>query len=161
LADSADNGSNEGAAALVGICIRCCLSSLLDVLSYINALAYANMAISGDKYCTSAWNGFMLNLRHIGKFSLAQIIGGFLAFVGILFISFVSTGIFYALVMNEGEELVPITIFVFVSCIVISRTFLGLFDDAIMATLQCVAIDMDLNNGVPKFGSASFQKSIK
>lgn len=30
-----------------------------------------------------------------------------------------------------------------------------------MATLQCLAIDMELNNGMPKFGPPSFQKTIK
>jgi hypothetical protein len=30
---------------------------------------------------------------------------------------------------------------------------MGLFDEAIMATLLCLAVDMDLNDGEPKFGS--------
>ena len=123
------------------------------------------MAISGDKYCTSAWNGFMLNLRHIGKFYLAQTIGGFLVFIGILLISLLSSGIFYLMIMkssafdNDGSKY-GVTAFIFITSIVLSKVFLGLFDEAIMSTLQCVAIDMDINNGVPKFGSASFQKSI-
>ena len=37
---------------------------------------------------------------------------------------------------------------------------LGQFDEAIMATLQCLSIDMELN-GLPKFGPRSYQKSIK
>lgn len=162
MAESADNNDKERVtAAIVGVCIKCCLRCVEDFLAYLNVLAYANMAISGDKYCTSAWNGFILNLRHIGKFYIAQTIGGFLVFVGILLISLLSTGIFYLMVMNSGEDLLLILMFVFVSSIVVSKVFLGLFDEAIMSTLQCVAIDMDLNNGVPKFGSASFQKNIK
>lgn len=72
-----------------------------DYINYLNILAYANMAISGDKYCTSAWNGFILNLRHIGKFYLAQMIGGFLVFIGIILISLLSTGVFYLMIMKS------------------------------------------------------------
>merc|ERR1719272_2357118 len=123
--------SDDGAAAIVGSCIKCCLRYVEDFLAYLNVLAYTNMAISGDKYCTSAWSGFILNLRHIGKFYIAQTIGGFLVFVGILLISLLSTGIFYLMVMNSGEDLLLILMFVFVSSIVVSKVFLGLFDEAI------------------------------
>lgn len=101
LADSAENGSDEGIVVIVAACIRCCLRCIEDMMNYLNVLAYANMAISGDKYCTSAWNGFLLNLRHVGKFYLAQTIGSFLVFIGILMISLLSTGIFYLMVMNS------------------------------------------------------------
>lgn len=69
IADAADNdgkGEGDGAAKVVAVCLKCLLNCIEDFLNYLNILAYANMAISGDKYCTSAWNGFMLNLRHIG-----------------------------------------------------------------------------------------------
>ena len=137
------------------------------------------MAISGDRFCTSAWNGFIIELRHISKFCLSQTIGAFLVFVGILLISLVSTCIFYLMIMGtKGNLNLPdfiskidktivisdaqgLAAFFFVSSYAISKFILGLVDDAILCTLQCVAIDMDLNNGVPKFGSASFQESIK
>lgn len=38
--------------------------------------------------------------------------------------------------------------------------FLGLFDEAVLATITCVGIDMDLHNGLPKFGSASFHEKM-
>ena len=79
-------------------------------------------------------------------------------------ISLLATGSFYLMCFKSPthkNDLFAPMIIVFITAFVISRVFLGLFDEAIMSTLQCVAIDMDLNNGVPKFGSASFQKSIK
>merc|ERR1712086_674660 len=38
--------------------------------------------------------------------------------------------------------------------------FLGLFDEAIVCTLQCVCIDMDLHGGKPKYGSKSFRENF-
>ena len=37
---------------------------------------------------------------------------------------------------------------------------LGLFDDAIRATLMCLAIDMDLNNGSPQYGPPTFHEKL-
>ena len=89
----------------------------------------------------------MLNLRHIGKFYLSQTIGGFLVLVGILLISLASTGAFYLMVMKTVHHgyLVGLLLFVWFTSFMVSSVFLGLFDEAILATLQCVAIDMDLN----------------
>lgn len=55
------------------------------------------MSVSGDTYCKSAWNGFLLNLKHLVKFYFAQKIGAFLVFIGIMIIACINTGIFYAL----------------------------------------------------------------
>jgi len=52
--------------------MTCCLSCIGSVVEAMNDLAFANMAISGDPFCKSAWNGFMINLRHLGKFYLAE-----------------------------------------------------------------------------------------
>lgn len=38
---------------------------------------------------------------------------------------------------------------------------LGLFDDAIRATLMCFAIDMDLNNGSPQYGPPTFHEKLE
>lgn len=95
LTDSADNGNgNSGGAAFV---VQCCLSCIADIINYLDDLAMAFMAISGDKFCTSAWNGLLLNLKHLVKFYIALDIGNFFVFMGQMSISFASTGIFYAL----------------------------------------------------------------
>jgi len=38
--------------------------------------------------------------------------------------------------------------------------FLGLFDEAVLATITCVSIDMDLHDGAPQYGSASFHEKM-
>lgn len=125
--------------------------------------AYANMSISGDKFCTSAWNGFMLHLRHMAKFYFAQRVASFLISLGNLFIFFATTGIFMAIYSTLGVDtgvFISLAIATAIITLITNIIFLGLFDEAILATLQCVAIDMDFNGGHPKYGSASFQTNI-
>jgi hypothetical protein len=55
---------------------------------------------------------------------------------------------------------VPIILIGFCSFI-IANVFLGLFDEATIATLHCVAIDMDLNEGKPVFGPPTFHEKIE
>jgi hypothetical protein len=38
--------------------------------------------------------------------------------------------------------------------------FLSPFNDAVIATLLCFAVDAELNNGKPQFGSPSYQAKL-
>ena len=71
-----------------------CLESLIE---HLTKLSYAYMAVSGDSFCKSAWNGFILNLKHLAKFCFALNIAGLFIFMGILTITAVNTGIGYVL----------------------------------------------------------------
>jgi len=62
-ADQASTSTNPGARA-VGLCVKCCLKCIEDLLDYLNKIAYAYIAISGDNYCTSAYQAFLLNLKY-------------------------------------------------------------------------------------------------
>ena len=110
------------------------------------------MSVSGDPFCTSAWNGFLINLKHCVKFYFAQEIGGFFIFMGVLFITGINTLIFWGLTnigsTSSANPLYPV-IAIAVLSFLLSCITLGLFDDAIRATLMCFAIDMDLNGGSP------------
>jgi len=55
-------------------CVGCMLWCLEKITDYINESAYAYMAVSGDSFCSSAWSGFLLNLKHIAKFAFANTI---------------------------------------------------------------------------------------
>jgi len=41
------------------------------ITDYVNTNALAYMAIGGDPFLTSAWNGFLMNVKHVLKFSFA------------------------------------------------------------------------------------------
>jgi hypothetical protein len=68
-ADSLADSNNPGAKAC-GYALKCCLKCIEELVEYLNKVAYAYMAISGNNYCSSAWNGFLLNIKHLCQFFL-------------------------------------------------------------------------------------------
>lgn len=120
------------------------------------------MAVSGDTFCTSAWNGFLINLKHCVKFYFAQEIGGFFIFMGVLFITCINTLIFWGLasIDKSGENYVLPLIVMFIFSFIVCKITLGLFDDAIRAILMSLAVDMDLNGGEPKHGPPTFHEKL-
>lgn len=122
------------------------------------------MAVSGDTFCTSAWNGFIINLKHLVKFYFAQDIGAFFVFMGVVFITGINTLIFYGLTKvgstSGASPLIP-TITIAILSFLVSVITLGLFDDAIRATLMCFAIDKDLNNGTCQYGPPTFHEKLE
>jgi hypothetical protein len=69
--DAADKEGASPAVQCALCCVMCFVSCLEDLIAYINKTAYAYMAVSGDSYCTSAYNGFLLNLKHLWHFHFA------------------------------------------------------------------------------------------
>lgn len=159
--DSKEDDGNAVSNAIQG----CCLACLDGVLEALNVLAFANMAISGDTYCKSAMNGFMLNLKHLGKFFLAESIGGFLISIAKFLILVICMAFTLCILILPNSDtldkydiwaIVIIGIVNFILVVVFNTLFLGLFDEVIVCTLQCVCIDIDLNNK-PTKGSESFR----
>lgn len=163
IVENSDEG-DDGAAACLKCIVTCILLCVEEALEALNRNAYANMSITGDKFCTSAYNGLMLHLRHMGKFFFAQRIASFLIGIGNLVILFFVTGIITAVFIKIDVSLgvkIAMIASTFILTLIVNFLFLGLFDEAILATLQCVSIDMDFNGGTPKYGSASFQTNIQ
>lgn len=148
-------------------CAHCLIRCFESLIEYINSVAYAYMAVSGDSYCTSAWHGFLLNLKHNAKYSFATALANMFVFLGKVFITCMNCTTFY-LVCRYGYKNIdqvnsiwgPICM-IAISTFVISHMFLCLFDEATMATLHCLAIDMDLHDGKPKYGPPSFHAKIE
>lgn len=160
-----DGNTNQIGAAITTCCLRC----MEGAIEALNVLAFANMAISGDTYCKSAWNGFMLNLKHLGKFYLAESIGGFL--IGItkfLILCVCMTFSLLILILPNKDTLDVydwyaiglIGLINFILVATFNSLFLGLFDEVIICTLQSVCIDIDLN-GQPTKGSESFRATFE
>lgn len=113
----------------------------------------------------------MLQLRHMLKFSFAQMIAKvfiLLGKVGIVAGNMVSCYYIMKLVFKDMEGDMskndpPVTqaagsvALVGVFSFMVASIFLGLLDTAILALLTCVAIDMDNDpDDVPKFGPPTF-----
>jgi cytochrome bd-type quinol oxidase subunit 1 len=123
------------------------------------------MAISGDSFCLSAWNGFLLNIKHLLKFTFANFLAKvftLLGKIGIVVGNLVSL-FFITKFTKEAEDLNsyigPMALVGIVSYFTAS-IFLGLFDTAIMALMTSLAVDMDVHDGTPAFGPPTFHDGI-
>jgi len=128
---------------------------LEDIIEYISKIGYAYMAVTGEKFCDSCWNGFLLNMKYCAKFYFAQTIAGMFVFIGILMCAGANIGIGYVLVKYVTKEVEkfglenmgPVFIVFIIISFLIPAICLGMFDEAVVATLQCYAVDTDLHQG--------------
>jgi hypothetical protein len=124
------------------------------------------MAVSGEPYCTSAWNGLMLHLKHNSKYVFAINLAYMFIFLGKIFIACLNCTTYYLIVKYITKDIDAITsiwgpiTMIAISTIITAHIFLCLFDEAVIATLHCLAIDLDLNEGKPKFGPPTFHQKI-
>lgn len=165
LAQQAAKASGENQAVKIIIaCGECYLRCLEKICDYLNSAAFAYMAVSGDSFCTSAWNGFLLNIKHILKFSFANFIAKVFILLGKIGITAGNCVSFYfmlKLVTKEqvGSIIGPVVVVGAISFITASL-FLALFDTAVMALMTCLAVDMDNNDGAPARGPPTFHDGI-
>jgi len=102
-ADNVERGGNNAAVQVIACCARCCVRCFENLVEYINRIAYAYMAVSGDSFCTSAWNGFMLNLRHGAKFYFGVFFANMFIQMGKIMITCLNCATFY-LIMKYGTK---------------------------------------------------------
>jgi len=158
------SGDNVAVRVIVG-CAECLLRCLEKVCDYINKSAYAYMAVSGDSFCSSAWNGFLLNVKHVLKFGWANFLATmFILFgkIAVVVINIFSCALIMKYVTKDMEEISsPIAPLAFVGLFtyITASIFLGLFDEAVLALMTCLAVDMDLN-GQPIYGPPTFHDAL-
>ena len=167
LAEGAKD-SDDGVAKLIACIAMCCMRCIENCIEYLNKIAYAYQAISGEPFCKSAWNGFLLNLKYCAKFYFAITISGWFIVIGILFVVFsnMMIGLFLVnYVTKEADdpdvELYGPAFVFFMNSLIVSIVCLGLFDDAVIAILQCYATDTDLHGGYPRFGPKSYHEKLR
>jgi choline transporter-like protein 2/4/5 len=146
----------------IASCILACIERICD---YINDSAYAYMAVSGDNFCSAAWNGFLLNVKHMLKFTFANMIAKVFILLGKVAITAGNMFSLYNIMkyrndLEEVSSLLAPMVLVGAMSFMTASIFLGLFDTAVMALMTCLAIDMDMNAGSPKFGPPTFHDSM-
>lgn len=147
------------------VCLgNCCLACIEKVCDYINSAAFAYIAVSGDSFCMGAWNGFLLNVKHCLKFAFANTIAKVFILLGkvaitvgnIFSLRFIMTNI-----THDDKEVTSIwgpVIVVGIFSYMTASIFFGIFETAVMALMTCLAVDMDLHDGEPKYGPATFHE---
>ena len=140
--------------------IKCCLQCFFGCLGrfteFINDHAYIQIAIKGDDFWTSAWEGYALIVRNLGRFSALSFIGSMFSFFSSVFIGVASCIIGYFIVtqVNEFSEglnscILPVIIFFIVGFFLgnISMNIFGISGDAL---IYCFLLEEELNFGQAK-----------
>ena len=96
-------------------------------------MAYAIVAITGDKYCVSAKNGFYLSLKHLESYWFAKTLSFFLMLFGQFGISLLNVGTGFLLIkfsFDESENIdalwAPLGI-IFIASLITSELFMSIF----------------------------------
>ena len=122
-------GGNGCTKCLVG-CIRCCLDCFDRFIRYINRNAYIYCALTGESYCTSAINSFILILKNAAKFGFVEGIAGCFMFIAKFFISIMTTLVSY-FVMNAmvkvSDPYGPLFV-IFLLSYMVASIFIEIFD---------------------------------
>ena len=68
-------------------------------MEFINKHAYIQIALKGDNFYTSAWEGFALIIKNLGRFSALTMIESLITSIRTIFISLASAVIGYFVII--------------------------------------------------------------
>lgn len=137
-------------------CCQCCMNCVARTMEFINRHAYIQIALKGENFCTSAFEGFGIIVRNLGRFSSLALIGSFFNLFGMVFISSAS-GLIGYLVITEvpyfnkdlNSPVLPTFVMVMIGFVIgyICMSIFGTSSDALMHSFL---LDEELNKGQPK-----------
>ena len=168
LAKKAEKASGGNKLIKAVVCVaECILSCIEKICDYVNQAAFAYIAITGDGFCEGAWKGFLLNVKHMLAFTFANYIAKIFILLGKVALVVVNC---FTLVFilkdctgsanNTHSLWGPVAVTGLITFITASL-FLGIFENAVLALMTCLAVDMDLHDGTPKYGPATFHDRIE
>ena len=138
-------GGNGCTKCLVS-CMRCCLACFDRFIRYINRNAYIYCALSGESFCSSAINSFILILKNAAKFGFVDGIAGCFMFIAKFFISIITTLVSFFLMKAMVEVTSPYAplLVIFLFAYMISTIFIEIFDTGSNTILQCYLLDREV-----------------
>ena len=139
------SGNNGCTRCLIG-CIRCCLDCFDRFMRYLNRNAFIYMALSGESFCSSALNAFILILKNAAKFSFVEGIADMFMFLAKFFIAIGTTALCQLIMMAwEGMDpsFAPLAV-VFLISYLIASMFMSIFDVSANTILQCYLMDKEI-----------------
>jgi solute carrier family 44 (choline transporter-like protein), member 2/4/5 len=139
------SGENGCTKCLVG-CIRCCLSCFDRFIRYINRNAYIYCALTGESFCSSALNSFILILKNSAKFGFVEGIAGCFMFIAKFFISIMTTLVSFFVLQGMVEVSSPYAplLVIFLFSWAIATIFIEIFDTGANTILQCYLLDREV-----------------
>jgi len=131
-------------------CIRCCLACCHRFVKYINKNAYCQVVLTGDSFCTSAINGFLLILKHSVTFAFTGGVGFIFTFIGKMSIAIGNTITIYFVLINwptlykeVNSPIGPLAV-TFLISYVISALFMDIYTTTGIALMHCLFADIDM-----------------
>lgn len=160
------SGEN-GCVKCISCVVICFLKCIEEIVEYITRAGFAYMAIAGESFCKSCYDGLILNFKHGIKFGFANYLAWcfiMVGKVGITILNVVLAWLFMSHVTGSAQEVsnpfVPL-IFVGVVSYLIVAVFLGLFDESVLAMMTSVCADLDLNgDGKADWGPATLHEVL-
>ena len=104
------------------------------------------MALSGESFCSSALNSFILILKNSAKFAFVEGIADVFMFLAKFFISIATTGLswlFMGLMADVESPFLPLFV-VFLLSYMIASIFIAIFDVSANTILQCYLMDKEI-----------------
>ena len=162
----AEKMSNDNALVKCISClVQCFLKCLEEIIEYITKAAYAFMALSGENFCSSAYNGMLLQMKHGARFLFANYLANIfvmLGKIGLTVLNVFTTWLFMKHVTGSASQVsnpyAPLVIVALTTYLIVS-VFLGLFDESVLAMMTSCCADMDLN-GELKWGPKELHEVI-
>lgn len=158
------SGDNAARRAVIkcGVCYLQCLEKITD---YVSESAFSYMAVTGDDFCASAWNGFLLQVKHIQAFAFANSLATAFIFVGKVGITVANCFTCEALIQMTAKTpeevpnwIAPVAV-VGLCTYLTAVVFLSIFDTGVLGLMTAMAFDLDLNGSL-KSGPKSFHETL-
>uniref|UniRef100_A0A7S3I6Z9 Choline transporter-like protein n=1 Tax=Favella ehrenbergii TaxID=182087 RepID=A0A7S3I6Z9_9SPIT len=165
-----DASGNNGCTKCLVSCCRCCLACFDRFIRYLNRNAYIYAALSGEGFCTSAINSFILILKNAAKFGFVEGIAGCFMFIAKFFISTATTLVSFFIMrcmVKVSSPYAPLLI-IFIFSYIVSSIFIEIFDTGANTILQCYILDREVlcdDEHIPRslrkfFSDAEIQKAM-
>jgi len=163
------SGDNFAVKAIVR-CAECVLWCIEKICDYINSSALAYQAVTGEDFCESAWKMLLLQIKYVGTFTFVNFFAKVFVFMGKVSITGANLYTCYALMkafgnLDEGSansvsSTLPIFLIVGAVTYLAASVFLSILETAVLSMLTSHAIDLDINNGEPKYGPPTFYENF-
>ncbi|KAK3770327.1 hypothetical protein RRG08_029980 [Elysia crispata] len=158
------SGSKNTVAKYILKCLTCCLWCFEQILKFLTANAYIQIAINGYSFCKAARTAFMVVVSNALLVTAINSVGDF-----VLFLAKVGTVAIVAVVGIElfrDKEIHYTWLPILLACIAayfIAGCFFGLYELIIDAIFMCFVEDCDRNDGVnqPYFMSTGLMQYVK
>ena len=137
-------------------CCQCCLGCVARTIEFINKHAYIQIAVRGKNFCVSAFEGFGLLIRNLGRFSTLILIGSFFSLFGTIFIGAASGVVGYLFVTNinpyksELDSPIAPTLIMTVIGLIIGNVSMSVFGMSADALMHSFLLDEEINKGQAK-----------